>query len=383
MLSPTGEYSAIFSINQSSDVIGIAENLNHEICITDGINCYIYNYKTSITTVLNKDDNNFEVTDPIAVVMVDTIFIVANGGDRHFVQLSDPNNGAAWSSLEQFIFESDEAPIQALALIDRVLFIVSALQVERWVVNPRGTPFLIRDNMFLEEYGLQYRHSFVNKFNMMIGIFSSRDGGQRVMLMRSGQHGLSTISTPGIINAIADKGIPLSADLYEINGILYYELTLEDSKRNTYSFIFNFSNNTWTESTSPFTKVIFNGDSYFGALGESIYRLKLNDNNQLKQVWMTPRDAGTHISFGVNEVRLLVNSLGHDDNRVFKIGGTINGTTQIISPKEASPDISRNQYTSWVTVNLTADGSVFAPYFETLSNAIVRKMTMQVSTGDQ
>jgi len=379
--SITGAFNPIFTIAQSNDVVRISENLKGEILITDGTNAYIYNHNTGTNATLNKTNNNFDIADPIDSVMVDSVFICASRTNR-FIQTSDPDNGLNWSSTQQFLYESFEDQIQALALIDRVLFVVAELAIERWTVNTNITsataPFLVRDNMYLEEYGLVERKSFVNQFNRAVGIFASRNGGERVMVLSDGQGTLKEISNPGIIKEIRNSGTVISSELYEIDGVLLYELTLEKSKVFT-SFIYNFSNGTWTQTTSPFQKVVYTGTNYFGSLQENIYELTLYENDQTKQVFMVPQ-AVNNDRFTVSEVQLFASFLWQKDMKDFHFGGTIDGTTEFQYTKR-SPDINDNRYMQVISYYPKADGFLFAPYFYTASNAIIQKMTLGITKG--
>lgn len=285
-LDEIGIFSLLGRINTKNSNVSIAVNPASQVLIADGDSCYVYSVSPKSFFNLSTIPS-FSITNPVSAIMVDTIFFVAGGRQ---VQASEPNNGLAWDS-DTFAYESGEDEIVALAVIDRVIFFISQFNIERWVINQStavGAPLLVRDNVFLIESGLTDSKSFVNDFNIAIGLFSSRSGGDGVRMLTRGSNDLIDLTTPGLIRKMRSMGEVDSATLYEITGIRYYEITFKSSEQVLHSFIYNFSNKKWSESTQPSQKVGSVGNVSYAANGSNYFRISEYRNNLVKKIRTSP-----------------------------------------------------------------------------------------------
>ncbi len=273
-MNSDGSIETLFVMTKTQGDIQIAENENSEIGITTGNSYWVYNYSTQASTLVGAE-YGFTLANPNSIVCIDTIFFISDAFTSRFTA-SQPNNALLWTPAQVFAFDSKPDNIMTLAFVDRVLFVIGRVGVERWVVIG-GEQLLNRDNVFLLAYGLYDKQSLADKFNMFVGIFAAREGQPKVQLFQGNGQGYQELSTPGIVKKMLASGPLINSDLYEIDSHIYYEAYFQNG-----SFIYNFKNKSWTQATNGFEQVVFVNGSTYAASGSNIYTVTPYDNDQLK-----------------------------------------------------------------------------------------------------
>jgi hypothetical protein len=369
VLNLDGKITPIFTLAISSGYIQIAENNNSQLGITTGSALYIYNYSTATPPVTRLTQvpvtpSGFTLNNPCTIVNIDTIFFVGDSVTST-VQWSNANNGLVWASASNIKFQSNADNIQSLAEIDRVLFIVGYYTVERWIVTG-GNQLLTRDNYFLKKYGIYEINSFVSKQNMFIGIFSGVGGDVSVRMFEEGN--FSELTSPGMIKAILNSGNVLNADLYEIDSILYYQVTCEKM-----SFIFNFLTKTWTHNTNLFEQVVFyNAMNY---VGEGNYLYKIDPYNTQQQKYRKCPNA----FIAPNFKRFTVDTIQIWYTNPGAYHGTIDITAQVNGSNNNTAVAQRpiTGKTAWGVAqrNFNSDFFQFGLSFSTYANVYIRGLS--------
>lgn len=374
VLNTLGTLDKTFTLLLSLGDIQIDENLNSELGITTGSAYYVYNYSThTLTLVPSVDTNGFIIVNPCSIIMIDTIFFIADSKTNTF-QASAPNNATDFTTNfanNRFQFTSRPDNIQTLAQSDRTMFVIGFNSVERWVVIG-GLQLLNRDNVFLLSYGLYDKKSFADKFNMFAGIFASKDGDTKVQAFRSGQEGFTTISTPGIVKQMLAAGAVVNADLYEIDSHLFYECVFAKG-----SFIYNFTNNKWTNSTSPFEQVVFFNSINYAAAETHLYQITPYTNDQLKRRITIPAFISPKYDrFNINQCFLWFSNRLLEKGEVF-IGAILDGVGRIVIQQ---PEIDGENYYAVVSREFNIDCFQFALVLETYLNIKWRAFSAEVSS---
>lgn len=312
-----GFLSKIATIPKTLRNISFAENVNNQIAITTGSALYVFNTEDNTLTEV-ESANGLQINSPNSCCVIDNIIIVSERNGTTF-QLSNANNALIFQDIV-LQFTANAGNIVTVSEIDNTLFVIGNSAIERWVTTPNGDEVFNKDNVYLEPYGLAFQDSFVNKFNMSIGIFTSKSGNLRTMFLTSSSSGFKTISTPGITKKMKQYGSVINADLYEIDEYLYYEVVFSEGR----SFIYNFNSEIWTESTSPFEQVISFDTSDYAAYGNSIYKIIPYSNDQLKKrktPFILKQDFGrfnpSNVRFWFNNKKRekgIINLLGTQDN---------------------------------------------------------------------
>lgn len=307
---------SIFSIPKTLGTIDISENLNGELGISTGSAFYDFDYLTGDIVEVT-EAMGLTITTPIACACVDTIMFVGDGLTST-IQASKPNNAKDFTNNQTFKFESKADNLVSIGVIDRTLFFIGETIVERWVVSG-GDALLSRDNVFLYEYGLQSKLSFANDVGRFVGLFTTKKGGLQVACMMAGSEQFVNLTqnNAGLIKKIANSGRVINATIYEIDNYVYYELTTQ-----TRSFIYNFTTQTWTESTSPFTQVQYIGTTYCGTYLNTLYPITLYENDQFKRRLTQPTFPNEKLKRGtVGQIKLWYNNINLEKG-IVKIGGT-------------------------------------------------------------
>jgi hypothetical protein len=301
-LTKAGVITKEFFLPISENNISISENIDGRLSITTGNALYVVD-GSSVTHIT--DSSGLKINNPNSCVSIDNFVFVSDRFTSQF-QISKPNDPESYDNNVIYTFESKAGNIVALAEIDRTLFVIGSSAMERWVIVG-GTEIVKRDNVFLEPYGLTSEKSLVDKFNMIVGLFKSKSGGLRVMVMDSSSPVMKTISTPGIIKKMQSVGEVISSDLYEIDEQLYYEIVFDDPTNEVEeycSFIYCFNSKFWIESDSPFSQVSSIGGKDYGAFRNKVYELTLYENNMKKTRKTKPIFMENMKNFDMSTIRL-------------------------------------------------------------------------------
>lgn len=370
--SNTGVLKELFSIQDTLKNISFSENLNKEISITTGKALYFYNYQTGSSGEVTSS-NGLKITTPVHSVMVDTITFVFDGLTSQF-QASSVNSATDYTNNKTFEFETKPGNIVAAAVIDRTIFVIGENNIERWVVVG-GDQILQRDNVFNIDQGLLEKNSFSNKLDMFAGIFTSKDGGAVISYFSRGFSDLKPISSAGILKKILNSGEVVNSDIYEIDDQVYYEITFD-----SYSYIYNFNSEEWTESTSPRNQVFSISSKYYTSYKNYVYIMSLYNNLEKKIRKTSPVFWGKNLStFTLGHVRFFFSNPNLEKDDVF-ISGSSDGVTNVV---EWSEKIDGQNFFSCVSRLFNNTFYQFSFLIETYSNVIWRTMSAQITVNSE
>lgn len=275
-LDSTGAINYVGTINANESAVYFAENESDQMLIVDGTNAYVYNTKTGDFTKRPYDASAFPIKEPNCVKVINNIAFVSSSVTPEILP-SNANDFNSFQADQIITFEGEPDLISSMAVINKNLYVVGQNHWERFVPTPGGSSLLTPSQILSGEYGLVSNKSFANKFKMAVGLFNNKQGSTQVRMLDGSNPDLQTISTPGVIRKILAQGSVYNADLYEIDGIRFYELSFK-----TMSFIYNFSSREWSYSTSPFDQVVYYNDIHYGARLAELYKVNYYENDQLK-----------------------------------------------------------------------------------------------------
>ncbi len=236
----TAGLQLIGSISQSVSAIRIAENQNNQLVIVNGTYAYVYDQKTSTLTQLG-DKQTFDINNPVDVIIINTLTIIAGGTDKKW-SVSTTNNALVWNDNDIVVSDDSVGKLTGLGETDNNLFIFGEFGVQRWVpgteTNIYGFPFN-RDPSFRQDYGAVSTASIISKDNAIY--YLSND----THIRRISSHGVERLTTAGQALAIAvnDKVENSTGAYYDYKGTYFYHLSLNNG-----SWVFNTFNSSWSES---------------------------------------------------------------------------------------------------------------------------------------
>lgn len=368
---PTGVITRIDEISDTLNKISFSENLNSQITIATGSALYVYNYSTAKGLQKVTTAQGLQINEPISCIDIDTITFVADSKTSMF-QASSPNNALDFSNNETFQFESKAGNIKGLAEVDRTLFVIGDSAVERWVVVG-GQQLINRDNVFLLPYGLYDEASLADDFNMFVGLFSSKKGGLQVLAYESASEGFKPLTPSGgglVKRMMALQESVTSADLYEVDQVIFYELAFESR-----SFIYNFANETWAESTAPKTAVFYLSETPYVAANNSIYELTPYTNTLRKRRVCAPQFLDKNlVRSTMGDVKIFYSNPSLEKASIM-FSGSKNQAENVVSQ---TISVDESLYFGSVARYYETDCVQFAPEFSTTSNLILRGMTATV-----
>jgi hypothetical protein len=252
--------SAVFQVSNNLNVtkvgdletengeVFIDENLNNQICIVDGLNAYIYNYKTNSAVV--KQTSVSADINPSYVCFHNTHFLFGNQ--------SRTNNGALW-----YAYVYDNADITGASIKQQTQFALQtkpdyAIAVKR--LPSQGSNVIVFGTTVCEIWtqvgGIQnYRKNSSENIDygcLSVSTIASSDqytawlavneNNSPVILTYSPSNGLNRISSDGIDYLMDSLKFPeqSTAIFYTQDGHLFYQLTFyNDADNLTLVYDFN------------------------------------------------------------------------------------------------------------------------------------------------
>ncbi len=236
--------TSIGDIQPSDKAYRFAENNNNQVVLVNGLAAYVYSQKTS-TLVKLGPANNFNLQQPIDVIVLDTIAIIGDKLDNKWI-ISFENDALNYNSTTPQLLDPRSGSITGFGDVNNNLFIFAENMVERWVPVQATTstvfPFL-KDASFRNDYGAISTAS-INSYNNAIYYFSN-DGHVRTI----SQTGARELTTFGIANILKSKPNlhKVKAIYYNHKGLYFYHLSFDDE-----AWVYNSSLGTWSESSSLF-----------------------------------------------------------------------------------------------------------------------------------
>ena len=367
------QMTEIGNINSNTSPVFFVENQKNQILIIDGTSAYVHNTSTGVFTKLTEADNKFQIEQPNSVFVINDIAFVGNSLQIGQFQPSNFNDFLLFQENEYLVFEGEPDVIMAMGTIRKNAFIIGKNHIERFVTTPNGAALMAPDQVWNAPYGLVSSSSFVNKFNMIVGLFSNKQGSTQVRMLSDDSDSIQTLTTPGVMKDILEQGDVLNADLYEIDGLRYYELAFKDK-----SYIYNFNYKTWTYSTSPFEQVVFYNDIHYGARGYQLFELDYYNNTELKTRIIKPlKYLNQRFSIGESEVFIynkgLYNPSGPTKKLMFSLS-TDNSLFTFIKESQ----FNEKQYYQPVSFFPQFDGYQFSLKIQTKENIQLSALRLKI-----
>ncbi len=361
-LSSLGTLSISFRVPSSSGYIQVDENNNNELGITTGTALYVFNYGTGVLTQIpTVTSDGFLLKNPNSIICISTFFFIADAYTGQ-IQISAANAGTVYNPVQLINFTSNADNIQTLAQVERVMFVIGDYSIERWTITG-NTGVVTRDDVFLEPYGVYDINSFVNKLNIFIGAFASKEGGIFFKKFENGR--LETIASPGMTKRILASGNIVNSDVYEIDSYRYYEVATDSGQ----TFIYNLTTNKWTETTSGFEQVVYFNGAFYGAYKDFLYTLDLYNTQELKKRYCPPAfpDAD-YDRFTMGQFYIWFTNPKAVSGKM-GMYASVDGVTDMTDYQQ---DIDGSNYYSVVSRAFNNDCFQFGLKFETYLNVIIR-----------
>lgn len=277
--------TTIGTLATSSGEVFIADNLNSQICIVDGVNAYIYNYNTFPNLTIQTDGAlGTGALIPNYVEYHNSFFLFGNGNTTQ--------NGAFWyaySFASNVPGAADITQTSQLALQTKADF---AIAVKR--IPGQGNNVIVFGTTVSEiqtqtggllnyqrnpsrniNYGCQSISTIAESGNTLAWLAINENDAPVIMVYDD--NGMREISTDGI-NFILDTLVaPQSstAMLYRQNGHLFYQLTFFDIRDNV-TFLYDFNTDMFFHVTDQYMNyhparniIYFGNQSYFVSLNNA------------------------------------------------------------------------------------------------------------------
>jgi hypothetical protein len=249
-LSPTLGQTTIGTLNSSSGEVYMAENLNSQVCIVDGVNCWIYNYSLPAPNLTKQTSG--ALGDGTLVPS----YVSFHGSFFHIANSPSGTNSSSWYIFKysaataiiqpttNSVFTIETKPDFALAVIripsraNNILALGSTVG-EIWTLID-GDPNYTRNQSLSINYGCQSTSTIAEGGEFLVWLGVNEDESP-VICVYDGDE-LKNISTDGIDYLLGTIIAPQTstAMLYRENGHLFYILTFYDSKDNlTLMYDFN------------------------------------------------------------------------------------------------------------------------------------------------
>ncbi len=285
-------FNIVGALDTSEGDVFIAENNGNQLCITDGVKVYIYNYVTTDfwTSVQSGGSApaltfNFPFASPGYVSFQNGRFIIANLGTQQWI-LSGYNDGTSWpaddiSGAAQIgVIQTKPGSIQAAVPVpggSNNLLILGSNVAEPWQDLGLALFPYQRNSTSNVDFGCLNASSIGELDNQIVWLAVNEQSGPIIMVYYGGQ--TKAISTDGIDFKLADLTNPsnCSAFLFRQDGHLIYQFTFPDDNL-SYAYDFNTSLFfTVTDDNLNYhiarQVVFFNNDYYFVSLkGGHVYR---------------------------------------------------------------------------------------------------------------
>lgn len=275
-VSPALNETAIGTLETTSGPVFMAENLNNQICIVDGLNAYIHSYATSAIN-LTKQSLGIPGLLPLYVSYHNTRFLIGNGNPT--------NSGAKWYAYnyvnnttignpQEFALQTK--PDYAVAVVPLPGQGNNVLVLGRTVgeIHTQVSDFLgyQRNPTINIDYGCA-SVSTISSNDLYVAWLGINENNAPAILVYSGQ-GVQRISSDGIDYLLQELQYPeqSTAMFFRQDGHLFYQITFYNEADNlTLVYDFNtqkfFNLTDWDLNYHPaYGMVYFNKRSYFISL---------------------------------------------------------------------------------------------------------------------
>lgn len=283
--------STIGQLYTNQNDVYIAENNNKQICITDGVYVYIYDWGTGSFRSSNPASANpfaFPANNPGYVSYQNARFIIAVGNSQYWV-LSELNNGYVWpnpvgtTALDQRStgrLQSKPCFIQAVVPVPgggNNIFVMGTNVAESWQdIGAALFPYQ-RNQSFNSDFGCLNAASIAALDNMIVWLAVNEQSGPTIMVAAG--NNIKRISTDGIDYVLSKLTKPkdCTAFLFKQDGHVIYQFTfITDNVSFAYDFntgLFFYVSDENQNYHIAREVVFFNNEYYFVSLnGGNVYR---------------------------------------------------------------------------------------------------------------
>jgi len=284
------------SLATSEGDVYIAENTSKQICITDSVNIYVYNY----------DDGTFKSSAPGGGIPTWTTFfpntnpgyisfqngrlIIALENTQRWV-LSAFNDALTWSDTAPFVGTLQSKPCTIKAVVPvpgggNNVLVFGTTVAESWQDLGLALFPYQRNSTFNLDYGCLNASSIAELDNFVVWLGANEQSGPTIMV--TGGNGVQSISTDGIDFVLAQLTNPTNCTgfLFRQDGHLLYQFSFPDDN---ITFAYDFNNKEFSTITDdtfnyhPAREVVFfNGSYYFVSLKDgNIYQFDTKYTNAI------------------------------------------------------------------------------------------------------
>lgn len=295
----------------STGDVYISENNNAEICITDGVYVYVYNWSDGSWKSNDPDITGvtFPFNNPGYISFQNTYLIIAIEGTQQWV-LSNPNNALIWTTDPTQVGEIQGKPgyVQAAVPVPgggNNIFVMGDNGSESWTFTAQALFPYQRNSTFNVDYGCINAASIAELGDFIVWLAVNEQSGPTIMVTNGS--GTQTISTDGINFKLSQLSDPANCTgfLFRQDGHLIYQFTfITDNLSYAYDFntklFFTVSDEDLNYHIAR-EVVFFNNDYYFVSLnGGNVYRFGTqytdaiysvdddSDRKQLPRIRITP-----------------------------------------------------------------------------------------------
>ncbi len=286
------------TISTNSGEVFIAENLNGQICIVDGVYAYIYDYNVSNTLTIQTDgalSGSPPSLVPGYVEYHNTFFLFGNNatdanGSKWYAYKRNNNTPGAADAIVEVVSSSLALQTKAdFALaVKRIpgagnnVMVFGSTVAEIWTqVNTLQT--YVRNPSVNINYGCASTSTIAEGGNYLAWLAINEDENPVIMVYDGRQ--ASRISTDGIDYVLGQVKYPQdsTAMLYQSDGHLFYQLTFYN-KSDNYTLIYDFTTQSFFNLSDQYLNyhparsfIYFNLKTYFISLNNaSLYELNSN-----------------------------------------------------------------------------------------------------------
>lgn len=235
--------NGIFNLTTDEDDVYISENNGNEICITDGVNVYVYNYVTKAVSSSTTVGVNFSFpfTNPGYISFQNQRLIIACTNSTNWV-LSASNDATSWSNTAPFVGSLQSKPDFCQAAVPMPggannILIFGRNVIEMWQDYGLAKFPYQRNSSFDIDYGCLNPATIAHLKNYVVWLGVNENSGPVLMAFKGND--FESITTDGIDYQLSNLEFPedCTGFLYQQDGHVIYQFTFpKDNISYAYDF---------------------------------------------------------------------------------------------------------------------------------------------------
>ena len=295
IITPGMGYEVIAIIKNTNLPVQMAENLQGQMGIVDGLNFYVYDQNTKGFIVMGPTEG-FQFKTPISIVVLNSVCIVLDGSTNSWA-ISQVNNMLSWPVLDNVPqIEAQLTNAVSLATLSSNLYIFGSTGIERWVPNSGNNPYLFaftRDDNYRKDFGAIGTNSIDRGFDEIYFLSSkftpmslSVSGGLRELTPSKMEEGGPSPGISGMSKIISQyiDVMRCEACFYTFSGNYFYSMTFPETGVN---WTYCQNSNTWANNDDLIICSTFDGTIVGNSTG--ISTLELEPQSTKKRQWRSER----------------------------------------------------------------------------------------------